>query len=93
MNSTQHNESLEGVLGEKRPGRGGRAPVWGLLWLVDLRGAPGILGKVTFGGHRCPRHNVMFCMQASGTSFQEVLSLEQFSFPANLTIKEGTTCV
>ena len=28
MNSTQHNESLEGVLGEKRPGRGGGTPVW-----------------------------------------------------------------
>ena len=78
MNSTQHNESLEGVLGEKRPGRGGRTPVWTSEepqeWLVDLRGTPGILGKVTFGGHRCPRHNVTFCMQASGTSFHKVLS-------------------
>ena len=31
MSSMQHNESLEGVLGEKRPGRGGQAPVSGAV--------------------------------------------------------------
>ena len=88
MSSTQHNESLEWVLGEKRPRRGGRAPQCQVLWLVDLRGAPASSAKVTFGGHRCPRHNVTFCIQASGTSFHKILPLNSSVSLLNLPLKK-----
>jgi len=91
MSSTQHNESLEGVSGKKRPGRGPSVGCCG-WWTSDEPGAPASSAKVTFGGHRCSRHNVTFCMQAFGASFQKILSLEQFRFPSKLTIKEESTC-
>ena len=90
MNSTQHNESLEGVLGEKRPGRGGRTPVWTSEepqeWLVELRGTPGMAGGPQ-RNPRNPRKSYIWRPQVSspqcnilhaGTSFHKVLSLEQF---------------